>query len=104
MIIQYGGPEKFYKDFFITSISPLGFIKNGLNLNYYDDKSLLEKIKPFIVDSIQRQLSLGFKTDMCFCIGEGKNLKFFSSLNAEHQFFKAIIPLPHPRFIMQYKR
>jgi len=103
-IQAYGGVKKFYKDYFITSVSPLGFIKNGVNLNYYDDKNLQQLVTPFITDSIQKQLSLGFETDYCICIGGDKNLKFFSSLNKEHRFFKKIIPLPHPRFIMQYRR
>ena len=104
VINAYGGPGKFYKDFFITSVCPLGFIKDGVNLNYYDDKDLLKQVNPFITDSIKKQLALGFKTDRCFCIGGDKNLKFFSLLNKEYQFFKEIIPLPHPRFIMQYRR
>lgn len=103
-INAYGGVKKFYKDYFITSVSPLGFIKNRVNLNYYDNKNLQETVTPFIINSIKKQLSFGFKTDRCFCIGGGKNLKFFSSLNKEYQFFNEIIPLPHPRFIMQYRR
>ena len=104
VIQAYGGVEKFYKNYFITSISPLGFIRHGINMNYYDDKELLKTITPFIITSIQKQISLGFKTDACFCIGGDKNLKFFEKLNREHRFFEKIIPLPHPRFIMQYRR
>lgn len=100
----YGGVENFYSDFFITSVCPLGFIKNGLNLNYYDDKKLQEAVTPFIVQSIQQQIRIGFETGYCFCIGGDKNLKFFSALNDQYGFFKKIIPLPHPRFIMQYRR
>jgi hypothetical protein len=103
-ITAYGKVEKFYKDYFITSVSPLGFVRNGINLNYYDDKKLQQTVSPFIIDSIKKQVSLGFKTDYCICIGGDKNLKFFSSLNEEHSFFENIIPLPHPRFIMQYRR
>lgn len=103
-INAYGGVRKFYRDYFITSVSPLGFIKAGVNLNYYDDKRLQETLVPFITSSIQRQISLGFATDYCICIGGDKNLKFFSSLNRKHNFFEKIIPLPHPRFIMQYRR
>jgi len=103
-IHAYGGVEKFYKDFFISSVSPLGFVKNGINLNYYDDKKLQATITPFIIDSIKKQVSLGFKTDYCICIGGDKNLKFLSSLNKEHKFFGELVPLPHPRFIMQYRR
>jgi hypothetical protein len=85
-------------------VSPLGFIKNGTNLNYYDDKRLLKAVNPFIINSIKKQISLGFKTDQCICIGGDKNLKFLSALNDEHRFFGKIVPLPHPRFIMQYRR
>jgi hypothetical protein len=103
-IQAYGGVEKFYANYFITSVSPLGFLKNGLNLNYYDDKKLQTIATPFIINSIQKQISLGFKTDFCICIGGDKNLKFFSALNQEYEFFDEIVPLPHPRFIMQYRR
>ena len=103
-IQAYGGVEKFYGNYFITSVSPLGFLKNGLNLNYYDDKKLQTVVTPFIINSIQKQISLGFKTDFCICIGGDKNLKFFSALNQEYEFFDEIVPLPHPRFIMQYRR
>ena len=103
-IQAYGGVKKFYANYFITSVSPLGFLKNGLNLNYYDDKKLQTVATPFIIDSIQKQISLGFKTDFCICIGGDKNLKFFSALNQEYEFFDEIVPLPHPRFIMQYRR
>jgi len=103
-IIAFGGVKKFYENYFITSISPLGFVKNGTNMNYYDDRKLQQAVTPFIINSIQKQISLGFKTDRCFCIGEDKNLKFFSFLNKEYKFFGDIIPLPHPRFIMQYRR
>ena len=39
MIHKYGGAQKFYSDFFIGSVSPLGFIRNGKNLNYMMIKS-----------------------------------------------------------------
>ena len=104
LIHAYGGVKKFYADYFITSVSPLGFIRDGLNLNYYDDKKLQAAVVPFVTTSIRRQISFGFATDYCICIGGDKNLKFFSALNDKHKFFQRIIPLPHPRFIMQYRR
>ena len=103
-IQAYGGVNDFYENYFITSVSPLGFITNGLNLNYYDDKKLQDAVTPFIISSIQKQIALGFKRDFCICIGGDKNLKFFSALNKEYKFFDEIVPLPHPRFIMQYRR
>ena len=104
MIDRYGGPAKFYSDHFIAAVSPLGFVKKGINMNYYDDKRLQEAIKPFVIASIKRQLTFGFQTDRCICVGGEKNFKFLSALNDEHKFFEKIIPLPHPRFILQYKR
>jgi hypothetical protein len=37
-IQAFGGIKNFYENYFITSVSPLGFVTNGVNLNYYDDK------------------------------------------------------------------
>ena len=104
VIEQYGGPAKFYGDYFISAMSPLGFTKNGINLNYYDDRQLQQAITPFIVNNLKKQLAFGFKTDRCICIGGEKNFKFLSGLNSEYNFFEEIIPLPHPRFILQYRR
>ncbi len=103
MINAYGGAEKFYQEFYISAISPLGFLKDGKNLNYYDDKMLVKKIEPFVVDCITKQLSFGLYTDVCFCIGEGENLKYLVQLNDRHKWFAEIKALPHPRFIMQYR-
>ncbi|MDP4265527.1 MAG: DUF4918 family protein [Bacteroidota bacterium] len=104
VIEKYGGPGKFYHDYFISAISPLGFTRNGINMNYYDDKLLQKAIIPFITGSIQKQLDYGFERDRCICIGGEKNFKFLASLNKEYKFFEEIIPLPHPRFILQYRR
>lgn len=104
MIRQYGGPEKFYQRYYISSVSPLGFIKAGKNLNYYDDKTLQQSLATFIINSLHTQLQFGIDRQVVYCLGEGKNFKYLSRLNAEQGFFKQLVPLPHPRFIMQYKR
>ena len=104
MIGQYGGPKEFYANWFIGSVCPLGFIKNGKNLNYYDDRQLATAVTPFIVECIGKQIAMGFDTQQCICIGGEKNLKFLSSLNEKHKWFQKITPLPHPRFILQYHR
>src|SRR5262245_29205043 len=104
VIEQYGGPEKFYGHYFISAVSPIGFTRDVVNMNYYDDKKLQESITPFIIDTIKKQLSFGFLTDRCICIGGEKNFRFLDALNKEHGFFREIIPLPHPRFILQYRR
>lgn len=104
VIEAYGGATSFYHDFFITALSPLGFTKNGVNLNYYDDKELLKASEPFIVDCIRQQQEMMPSGDTCFCLGEGTNYKIFNRLNEKHHFFKHIMPLPHPRWVMQYRR
>ena len=103
-IHAYGGPERFYKHFFIGSVCPLGFVKAGKNINYYDDKELQQTVKPFIVENLKKLLSFPVDSDTCICIGGEKNYKFLDGLNSQYGFFKNILPLPHPRFILQYRR
>jgi len=103
MIAAFGGATAFYRQFYITAVSPLGFTRAGKNLNYYDDKILQREIKPFVIDCLQKQFSFGISRGTAFCLGDGKNFAFLSALNKEQQFFETIVPLPHPRFIMQYR-
>ncbi|MEO8822340.1 MAG: uracil-DNA glycosylase family protein [Ginsengibacter sp.] len=108
VINKYGGVKKFYSDFYIQSLCPLGFtITNPqgkeINYNYYDSKELTACVYDFIIANIKKQISFGISTDVCFLFGTGKNAKFFSKINEEFHFFKKVIPLEHPRFIMQYK-
>jgi hypothetical protein len=104
MIEAYGSVGDFYQKFFISSISPLGFMKDGKNLNYYDIKSLQTSLNDFMVKSIKQQLKFGINKEVCFCLGQGKNYKFLMNLNDKYNFFGKIIPLAHPRYILQYKR
>lgn len=108
MINAFGGPEKFYSRFYISSLSPLGFTSvddkgREKNYNYYDSKELTEAVRGFITDNIRKQIGLGVETDICYCFGTGKNETFLRKLNEEFHFFERIIALEHPRFIMQYK-
>lgn len=104
VINGYGGPERFYKQFFIGSVCPLGFVKGGKNINYYDERELQQTVRPFIVANLKKLLSFPVLTDKCLCIGGEKNYKFLAALNGEYGFFKTLVPLPHPRFILQYRR
>lgn len=107
MIQAYGGPDLFYKKFYINSVCPLGFIKNQnnkvINYNYYDSKELELIMNDFIVENIHHQIEIAGLQDVCFCLGTGKNYAFLHKLNQKHQFFGKVIPLEHPRYIMQYK-
>ncbi len=103
LINNMGGVTPFYQHYFIGAVCPLGFIKNGKNFNYYDDRLLERSLKSFIIKSMVRQVTLGVSTSKCFCFGNGKNFSFLKQLNEELKIFGEIIPLPHPRWVMQYR-
>jgi hypothetical protein len=108
MIDAYGGPEKFYSDFYISAISPLGFThpgKNGkqVNYNYYDSSMLTQAVYGFMKEKLEEQLEFGIIRDICYCLGTGKNYVFINEMNMKYGYFGEVIPLEHPRFIMQYK-
>jgi hypothetical protein len=108
MIAAYGGVHRFYENFYINSPCPLGFTKTEktgkeTNYNYYDSPELYKASHSFIIQSLHKLVKMGIRTDICFCLGIGKNEKFIKRMNDDHQFFKEIIPLEHPRWIMQYK-
>lgn len=103
-IDQYGGPEVFYSRFYISSLCPLGFVKDGKNYNYYDSRVLEKAVEPHILSNLQTHLEFGCNDQVAFCLGQGQNYKYFKKINAQHGFFQEVIPLPHPRWVMQYRR
>lgn len=102
-IERWGGAEKFYADFFPTAVSPIGFIKNGVNFNYYDSQMFFASVRPFLLSTLRKQYDFGAR-NKAIILGSGKNLACMRELNDELRLFDALIPLEHPRFIMQYKR
>lgn len=107
VIDEYGGCEKFYNDFYMNFVFPLGISKinskgNEVNYNYYDVKQYEERFEEYIIKSIKEILQFNIDTSICYCIGSGKNYEYLVKLNRKYNFFKEIIPLEHPRFIMQY--
>ena len=108
MIHAYGGVAKFYQDFYIHSVCPLGFTsvnagQKEVNYNYYDSPALTKAVYPFIMENLKKQLAMGVDATACMCFGTGKNAAFLQKLNTEAGFFRKIIPIEHPRYIMQYK-
>lgn len=107
VISAYGGRGQFYKNFYMNFVCPVGIIKisstgRETNCNYYEDKRIQKAMYSFIIHTIKSQLTFGIDTTVCFCIGSGENYKFLSTINSIYKFFDTIIPLEHPRFIMQY--
>lgn len=107
MIEAYGGPERFYSDFYINSPFPLAIIretKDGswLNANYYDDSLLFEMVKEFMIESLKKHIDLGLDCSEVFVLGK-KNAIFIEKLNREEKMFDKLTVLEHPRYIQQYK-
>lgn len=75
---------------------------NKVNCNYYENKKLENALYEFIVTSLKKQIAFGIDTSICYSIGRGENFKFLQKINEQYNFFEKIIPLEHPRFIMQY--
>ena len=103
-ISAFGGSEKFFGQFYLTALSPVGFTKRGTNYNYYDDPDFLKCTRPFLVASIKDQIGFGADMNAVIIFGSGKNSKVFEDINKEHGFFHNIYVLEHPRYVMQYKR
>ncbi len=107
VIDKYGGSNKFYSKFYMNFVCPLGIVRinsngNEVNCNYYENKKVQEVLYTFILDSIKKQIDFGIDTKVAYCIGSGENYTFLKKLNEEFHLFDTIIPLEHPRFIMQY--
>lgn len=107
VIDKYGGRTKFYSDFYLNFVCPLGISKinskgNSVNCNYYENKQVENKLLPFIVAALKLQVQFGIDTSVCYCIGSGENFQELNKINKELKLFKEITPLEHPRFITQY--
>jgi len=104
VIEAYGGVEKFYKDFFFTTAMPLGLLKENKNYNYYDDMETQTALDPFIKETLFEQMSFPQAKPNIICVGQGKNLEYLKAFNDKHHRFESIEVVPHPRWVMQYRR
>lgn len=107
MIDAYGGPERFYQEFYIHSLFPLAIIRQTqdgkwVNANYYDEPSLLKMTENFSLSSLKKQISFGLETSEVFILGR-KNAKYIEKLNRRTGLFNRLVVLDHPRYIQQYK-
>lgn len=109
MIEACGGTEAFYKRWFIGAACPLGFVYqnlrgNWVNYNYYDKAELYQAVKPFMIAQLKAQKAMCGHPKSAVVWGTGKNFQYLSKLNEEAALFEELLPLEHPRYIMQYKR
>lgn len=102
--MRWGSPQKLYRSFYFSAVSPLGFLRSGKNFNFYDDVRLLRDIRSFLISSIKAHIAFGSSPKAAIVLGTGKIREVFEGLNREGNFFKTVYALEHPRFIMQYRR
>jgi hypothetical protein len=102
LISEFGGAQKFFKQFYLTALYPLAILRNGKNYNYYDRHDLYKALIQHIENSIKEQLQLGARRDIALSLGK-KNAMLLKEINDEYGFFNEIRTLDHPRYIMQYK-
>jgi len=102
MINVFGGAKAFYDHYYISAMSPLGFVENNKNLNYYDIPKWKPIFEKYSTKLINEQLPF-LRRDIAYSIGKGDNFKFLKSLNDQFEWFKQIEHLPHPRWVMQYR-
>jgi hypothetical protein len=107
LIEAYGGTGDFYSRFYINSPFPLAITRvthggQWLNANYYDDKALFHAVKPFMIESLKKQVAIGLDTSRVYILGK-KNASFIRALNREAKLFDQMVELEHPRYIQQYK-
>ncbi len=107
MIEQYGGAERFYNNFFINSPFPLAIIRRNeknkwVNANYYDDQSLFNMTKSYMLATLKQEIKLGLNSNEVYVLGK-KNADYIKKIVREEQLFTKITTLEHPRYIQQYK-
>lgn len=107
MIKEFGGTQTFYRQFYINSPFPLAIVRRTkenkwINANYYDDRNLFAMVKPFMIESLKKHISLGLETTNVFVLGK-KNATFIEKINKEEHLFENLTILDHPRYIQQYK-
>lgn len=100
-----GGPEAFFSQFYLTSVSPIGFTRDGKNYNYYDSPSMYKATLEYMKDNLMQQISFGANRNVAVCLGAGKNYKYLTEVNEQlGKPFERIVAVNHPRFVMQYRR
>ena len=78
---------------------------------YFTEKNIVELLCKYRANEANkrhskhmiRNVSLHEATNKVLVTDDQKNFKFLQRLNAENHLFEEIIPLSHPRFVMQYR-
>ena len=103
VVHHFGGPELFFRKCYLTAVSPLGFVMNHKNINYYDSEVIVKQYEPQFIKWLKQQIDFGANTKIAFSLGRGKNHNYLNRINQQYQLFDKILALPHPRWVMQYR-
>jgi hypothetical protein len=104
VIEAYGGAAPFYQDVVLTAFCPLGFVRDGVNVNFYDDAALVRAIIPFVHQHINAMHASGVRRDAMIVLGTGALKRFVERHVCDAFPGTGFTYLEHPRYIMQYKR
>jgi len=104
VIAAYGGPTSFYHDVYMSALSPLGFIRDGVNINFYDDPALEKLMTPNIIRWMNDVFEHRVRRDVTILLGSGKLRTFMERSVREAAGVSEVVYLDHPRYIMQYRR
>lgn len=103
VVASSGGPHRFFSRIYLTAISPLGFVSNGRNINYYDSSDIMKSWELYFKNWMDEQVKIAGNRSVCYSLGTGQNLKFLLRFNHKYGFFRKVEALPHPRWVMQYR-
>lgn len=91
-IVEHFGAKEFYKNFYVTNISWIGYEKDGKNVNYYD---LPESVQQIIYNIFKKEMDL-IKPKYIISLGQSvqKSLnEIFDNKNIDISNY-----LPHPNW------
>ncbi len=95
MIEEYGGVNKFYRNYYINSPFPLAIVRDAgdgkfLNANYYDFEELFLCVEEFMIESLKKHIEIGLNTDEVYILGK-KNAEYIKRINDKVKIFNYLI-------------
>ena len=87
------------KTSFLLPNSPI-----GKNINYYEMKNWRNDLLPAVEKELEKHLSWNVNRSKVISIGRGENAKVLKEINDRRGWFEEVVALPHPRWILQYRR
>jgi len=71
---------------------------------YNNEKETQLTLETIITETLLKQMAFPQAKPNIICVGTGKNLKYLQAFNKKYHCFESIDVVPHPRWVMQYRR